>query len=305
MRSESDRRQRQRRAAKRRLAQKVVKGGSSILGPIAAAGAAAVEALEVIIEAANRKQEERFREEQEAQNRLIKKEIQKRNRDKQLRTTSMRRGRPVLGPNLPGELPQVGPPEGVLQVPSTVPARVESPVEATPRPDIEFPEPARPVPERPSPSIPTPTPPQVPGPVVAPSPAPAPRPAAIPGIGSQTGVFIGTAGAPLPATLPGAFPFFTGLPAQNPANLPQFVGRPATPIETLTPFETGVLDLPVPQPVPQAQTQRRCRPCKKCKEDDPKPREECFKGLYIEGPLDTEVDFIQWQQVDCFTGREI
>lgn len=83
--------------------------------------------------------------------------------------------------------------------------------------------------------------------------------------------------------------------------------RPLTRIQEagvgLLPTGVGkVVELVQPQPQPRLDPARRCKPCK---EDNPKPREQCFKGLYREGPLDTEVDFTEWAEIDCFTGVEI
>jgi len=48
---------------------------------------------------------------------------------------------------------------------------------------------------------------------------------------------------------------------------------------------------------------KRCKPCKKCREEEDTPRDECFKGLYRENALETE--FTQWVEIDCLTGREL
>jgi hypothetical protein len=51
----------------------------------------------------------------------------------------------------------------------------------------------------------------------------------------------------------------------------------------------------------QAQTDK-C-PARRCDDDLDEPRTQCFKGLYREGPLET--DFTQWVEIDCITGREV
>ena len=35
------------------------------------------------------------------------------------------------------------------------------------------------------------------------------------------------------------------------------------------------------------------------------PRVSCFKGLYREGRMSDDIDFTQWQEIDCDTGVEI
>ena len=67
-------------------------------------------------------------------------------------------------------------------------------------------------------------------------------------------------------------------------------------------FAPGEVIFPNPQPNPQP-AQRRCRPCPR--EEEPKPRDKCMKGLYREGFLDNDVDFTEWVEIDCITGREL
>lgn len=158
---------------------------------------------------------------------------------------------------------------------------------------------------------PTPAPIEVPGPAAptAPRPAalPVPVPATIPGIGSQPGVFTPAAtprtvtiGAPSP--VPGLFPSFSpiGRPSTFRAGDPLTTVQPGGVASTPSTF-AEVLEFP--QPVPQTQPQRRCRPCPKKKK--PKLRDACFKGLYREGPFDDDVDFVEWAEINCQTGVEI
>ena len=83
--------------------------------------------------------------------------------------------------------------------------------------------------------------------------------------------------------------------------------------DPLTAFESGGVPsqttstfadvLEFPQPVPQTQPARRCRPCPK--EEPPTLRDACFKGLYREGPFTDDVDFVEWAEINCATGEEI
>ena len=165
------------------------------------------------------------------------------------------------------------------------------------------------------PPVPVPEPGEivVPGPATptAPRPAavPAPRPSTVPGIGAEPGVFTPSprpAVLPigLPSPVPGIFP--VGQPVGLPS--PFFVGDPVPLTPTSIP---GVRSTPTtfvdviefPQPVPQTQPARRCKPCPE--EEPPSLRDACFKGLYREGPTTDDVDFTEWAEIDCITGVEI
>lgn len=165
--------------------------------------------------------------------------------------------------------------------------------------------------------VPTPQPSPMPQPGGAPFPVQTPNTVPVPGpIAEPVPV-----SDPVPSADPES-PFIPDLPGfGNPEIIPQFatpqpVGFPTfqpvgdlfTP-RRLTELEPDpvtfgdVIELPVPEPVPQPDTaQRRCKPCK---EDNPLPREQCFKGLYKEGRLDTEVDFTEWAEINCETGIEL
>ena len=73
----------------------------------------------------------------------------------------------------------------------------------------------------------------------------------------------------------------------------------------LQPTPTGFIDvIEFPQPVPQPDpARRRCEPCPE--KDPPEPRDACFKGLYREGPTTDDVEFTEWVEIDCFTGKEL
>ena len=159
---------------------------------------------------------------------------------------------------------------------------------------------------------PAPAPISVPGPTAptAPKPAtvPAPVPATIPGIGSQVGVFTpplfpGPITVGVPSPVPGLFPSFRGaeFPVFEPIGDPLTAFEPGGVASQTTSTFADVLEFP--QPVPQTQPARRCRPCPK--EDPPTLRDACFKGLYREGPFTDDVDFVEWAEINCVTGEEI
>lgn len=171
-----------------------------------------------------------------------------------------------------------------------------------------------------SPSVPTPT---IPAPGTAPGPGifgdplpdnlpqpgeiPTKKPAllpaspALPGFGVPGTVPSFPTARPIatPRRLPVRFPQFR--PVSDP--LPRNLVAPKSTPSSLTSPQRGVLRLPQALPQPQQQPKRdRCKPCK---EDNPQPREQCFKGLYREGPLDTQVDFTEWEEIDCDTGLQL
>lgn len=142
-----------------------------------------------------------------------------------------------------------------------------------------------------------------PAPVTAPVPASIPVP--LPSTVATPGFGIPTVPTPFPSPAPVSFP--VAFPARSPARQPVGDLFPLTGIEPTTvgsePTTFGfVEDLPQPVALAQAQTQRRCRPCP---EDNPKPRDGCYKGLYVEGFLDNDVSYTEWAEVDCLTGREL
>jgi len=114
-------------------------------------------------------------------------------------------------------------------------------------------------------------------------------------------------GVPQEVTFPDSPP--VQFPEFPPVQDPQFrpvgdpVGSPLSTPFNLTDFEPGSLDLPQPQPQPQTDPQRRCKPCPE--EEPPEPREKCFKGGYKEGRMDDDLEFFQWAQIDCETGKEL
>ena len=109
--------------------------------------------------------------------------------------------------------------------------------------------------------------------------------------------FAGPQGLPQPVTFGVPQPLVWGTPGLTPPK--------AAPVQSLFQDPFGqVLDFPepIPNPATDPARQRRCKPCK---EDNPKPREQCYKGLYREGPMDTQVDYVEWAEIDCVTGVEL
>lgn len=111
----------------------------------------------------------------------------------------------------------------------------------------------------------------------------------------------GTPAAPAPIISPVQYPVLPRTIWGNPGlTVPK-----GDPLQSALPDPFGeVLDFPDPVANPR-QDPARQRRCKPCKEDNPKPRERCFKGLYREGALDTQVDFTKWAEIDCITGVEL
>lgn len=244
-------------------------------------------ALDQIVRAAQEEQINREQFEREEVDRQIARRL---GADNPLRVVTLP---PDVAPSVPEfEAPTFG------DLIGDAPPAVRAP---TPAPEIVFD----------APQIPSQIPDIVPAPIQAPAPvapeSPAPRPSTAPGpgfgIGTASPVFVPPPRLPgsFPIAPPTAFPIFS--PVQFP--VPQPIGDPI-----LTSFDVPSVDSPIdveifdfPQAQPQPQTQpRRCKPCK---EDNPKPRDKCFKGLFREGRLDTEVDFTNWVEISCETGKEI
>jgi len=207
------------------------------------------------------------------------------------RVAGLPAGQTSGAPGSPQAVPVPGEAPSVPSVPGSVPI---------PEPDIEpiaIPEPVA-VPDI-FPDV---------GPVIAPGTAPQTAPAPAPVLLPAPAVGLPTGGFGVPQTAQQAFPsFFTATPsapATPGINFRRIVRKRLTRLqEQVVDFEVGKIELPSPQAVPQTDpAKRRCKPCK---EDNPKPREKCMKGIYYEGPLDTDVDFREWAEVDCQTGREL
>lgn len=261
--------------------------GTRLLG----VGGLIIVAAEVLFEIARRKQISDLNEvldEAErklAEARALRKKTE-RIREAAARGRAAREGSSVIVPPIPGRIDL--PPQPALpseRIPSPLPDIVTSPTPEVPVPlPGEIGAPELPVPQLPeTPATPGTAPVPSPGPRPIPSPRPTPR------------------SPPLPARIPSILPSFIPFP------LTRFEPARVRSPELRTPSQireeiTGVIQLPTPQPVPQTDPARRCKPCK---EDNPKPRNRCFKGLYREGPLDTEVDFTPWNEIDCLTGREL
>lgn len=123
-------------------------------------------------------------------------------------------------------------------------------------------------------------------PEIAPAPAPAPP---LP------------APAPRVAPAPAIAPFVSPGPATAPG-LGTLLSNP-----TLTQIRTRRARLrePIPLPQAQAQAQRLCRPCPKCKKDEDKPRNECWRVLVKESRFPRDDTKYNWERIDCDTGRPL
>lgn len=296
------------RVASRRISARVI--GATAANPLFGIGAAIIITAKDVADAITRKQQRDIDDELEALNEQVTREVQRRNREKQLRATSVRRGPP--GRDIPGELSKGRENSSVLSLPPSQLGRIEigTPVEID---RGQLPAPGPIIPERPgTPNIPAPTPSPGPGrspitlPTPAPGPAPAPKPASrpIPGIGSPSPVFTPRTS---PRTAPKPFPI--GFPFQSPFNFPknsprrgprpQKFRRPGS----LTGSDPRLVQFAQPSPNPQTNPDKRCKPCPKKKK--PKRRSKCFKGLYREGRMDNDVSYEEWVEIDCESGREL
>lgn len=85
-----------------------------------------------------------------------------------------------------------------------------------------------------------------------------------------------------------------------------FVSDPfASPLTTIDPRSVA-LPQPFRQPQPDFDdAQANCPPCKKCKEDDDEPRDECFKQLVKQGRFAVDDTTYNWVAIDCDTGKEL
>lgn len=129
--------------------------------------------------------------------------------------------------------------------------------------------------------------------IPAPAPLPAPRPAASPGL--------------RPATVPLEWP--QPMPGTRVVTQPaqRFAPSPApSPAPPLTGLRPGSVALPNanPAPVPVAQAQQKCKPCPK-KKDKEKRRKKCYKKFVEERAFKRWDREINWQQIDCETGRPV
>lgn len=256
-----------------------------------------------IIERIFEMQDEEIDAQLEAQNAQIEEKLRRRAKEKVLRTTSMSDPAGATVPTVPAPDSAAGP--EVLPVPTS---RIELPADDPI--EIEFPQPGPiiPTPGPVTPTVPTPTPGQAPAttPGISPTPWPIEIPSTV-----TTPVFNPSA-QPKPKPLtspygnpwgqPGTWPFQTPRPGWvgDPQPL-SFSQRPSDP-RSLTEIDPRVIEFPQPAAQPQPDQARRCKPCK---EDNPQPREACYKGLYREGRMDTDVDFVEWAEINCETGVEI
>lgn len=252
-----------------------------ILGP----GSLVLLGAEILVREIERRQLERMQETIDAQAEDQVARDRRQARDSQVRTISERipdfigdrlpRPPSRTEPRLPPRPEQFPPSPEIEPLPVPLPGGV---------PPIRIPFPGQ------EPRVPV-------GPVALPSPGPVsqPRPSVRVGPGGFETADVGI----LPDRLPSLFPLPFGRSSL----------RVGDPVPQLTPLQPGSLSSPVrgviEQPIPlqaiQAQTQQ-CRP-RRCDDELDEQRDECFKGLYREGPFDTE--FTQWVKIDCLTGREL
>lgn len=285
---------------------------SGILARIARAGrilnpaGAIIAAAGVIADAVAEIQRQTIDDEVEAANARLQRKIARRAKEAVLRTTRVRGD--IERPGAAEQLGDSPTPEivlpGVGPIARPEPERIQPrrPVEVDPlgRPDIPAADPAPSVSPGPGRRV-------GPGTVQFPRPTVTPRPRAAPSSAPVRLPELATPGFGSPEAFqaPVGDPRFIAPPVQFPVFRPvgDVFSPPAAPRlpDNLTRFQDDPLQFPQPNPQPDPARQR----CKPCKEDNPEPRERCFKGLYREGRLDTQVDFTEWAEINCETGVEI
>lgn len=148
--------------------------------------------------------------------------------------------------------------------------------------------------------------------VPAPFPVTVPSPLGVPGPVAPTLPSTPPQPLPTPLPLPTQRPFPIGSPLQLPVFDPLFspVGDPdlltgidPTPLTFAGPGTSPQFSFtPDPRLQPQLDPQTNPDRCKRrC--DDRENRTQCFKGLFREST--SSIDFTDWQEVDCISGRDI
>lgn len=215
---------------------------------------------------------------------------------------------PVLEP-LPPQTPQT--PFPGVTVPSNIPPEMFPELEPPTREPVQTP-PAR-APEPVSPPFQRPGVPEVQPATPRPSPVPtAPQPQVSPPARPRVSPPRPEISPPRPATAPPAVPRAPSLPGSLPAAIGIGVASAAIGKILLGRQQRTRFDVPgsnVPRPsIPEPSTdladqlsRQECPPCEKEAPED--PRDQCFKGIYVETPFNTR--FTKFAEVDCFTGRQI
>jgi hypothetical protein len=255
--------------------------GKSALPKILGPGSLVVTAVEILIEILQRRQDKLAEEIIESQDDDRAARARRAAREGELREVTIR----GLGTDPDSPLPDFSGRPQTVSLPQRIPTIFEP--GRIVLPDIGIPLPRI--------GAPGGLPRQIPNPVSPPEPA-------IPRVPSPVAV-------PTPRTTPQSDPFPFPLPFLFPFSVPQPVGSPrrltpSNPLSVPSPgAPVGMATFLEPRNMPLQQTNPdRCRP-RRCDDDLEEERTNCYKGLYREGPFDT--DFTQWIEIDCLTGKEI
>jgi hypothetical protein len=190
-------------------------------------------------------------------------------------------------------------PDPFVMIP-VLPRHVTTPAPAAPvvAPETEIPIPSPVFPLR----IPIPLGIPLPLPLTAPQPVGVPLPLTAPGTV--------TAPMPQPHPLPLGLPQPHPVPFVNPFPQPQAQPQPL-PLPQPRPLPTTFgsplprampLPLPLAQPTPTTAGTQECEPCAP---EEPETRTNCFKKLVREGTTSDLDETYEWNEIDCFTGRDL
>lgn len=244
------------------------------------AGAILIAGEVALINEILRRQQERIDRELEEQEREIEEINRRAQRQRELEAIRRASADPL--PDIPDPV-RVPRPELFPDVlPLPIPLPETAPVPSLPGETRDPVTPAEPS----VPSIPAPGPLPVPSapPVTLPPPIGAPLP------------------SPVPSALPFVIPFFEPFSPLNPSPSQVPASSPLTSVQTGSVQSLGQSFALNPTSLAQQAQTDKC-PARRCDDDLDEPRDRCFKGLYREGPLET--DFTSWVEIDCITGKEV
>lgn len=111
---------------------------------------------------------------------------------------------------------------------------------------------------------------------------------------------------PRPDTMPQPEPVPRVSPSERTRTSPTVSPQPRSRRRTAP--ATRRLTQPQPQPLPFGDPRLGrpdCPPCPRAKEEEKKPRLECYKKLVKEGLYPDMDESFNWVQIDCITGREL
>jgi len=243
------------------------------------AGAILIAGEVALINEILRRQQERIDRELEEQEREIEEINRRAQRQRELEAIRRASADPL--PDIP-DFPRVPRPDA----PPSIPRQPVFLPDIVPVPSLPGGTPAPSAPGEPAaPSIPAPGP--LPAPSAPPAGLPLPTPAPLPSV--------------VPSLFPSVIPFFEPFSPLNPLPDQLPVSSPLTGVRPSSVPSLGASFAPNPAALGQQAQTDKC-PARRCDDDLEEPRDRCFKGLYREGPLET--DFTSWVEIDCLTGKE-